>query len=186
MAIPPKNTVPATLAAAALALLLGGAGCVMEQNYDARVTTADGETIDVPMAVHDVSVTDGVVKVLRLQYLPVALPDGTKRLQIGCEAVFLGGSRPASIVVTDVTEAPIMTVFDDRAPKMALGNHWVGLTAPLGPSDDLIRWMSDIDNSIRIYRCRFTLADGSTHLLTVPVIIPGVLKAVIRARFSDK
>jgi hypothetical protein len=179
-----NKTAPATLASAALALLLGAAGCTVEQNYDAKITTAEGDTVLVPMAVHDTSVSDGVVKVQRFQYLPVTLPDGAKELQIGCEAVFTGNARPASIVVTDVTEAPILTVFDDRAPKMALGNHWVGLTAPLGPSDDLISFLSDIDNSIRIYRCRFTLTDGSTHVLSVPVIMPGVLKAVIRSRLT--
>ncbi len=185
MAIHPKNTSPAALGALA-ALIIAGAGCTMEQNYDAKVTTADGDTVLVPMAVHDLSVTDGVVKVDRLQYLPMTLPDGTNRLQIGCEAIFEKGATPTSIVIRDVTEEPIMTVIDDRAPKMALGNHWVGLTGPLGESDDLIKFLSDIDNSIRIYKCRFILADGSTHLLTVPVIVPGVLKAVIRARFNGK
>jgi hypothetical protein len=175
------NRIPA---AAALLVLLGASGCVMDQSYDARVTTAEGEVIDVPMTPHPIDVSDGVVRVFLFQFAPVTLPDGAKRLAIKCEAGFAGGARPASILVRDITEAPVMTVFDVRDPVLADGKNWIDETAALGPSDDLIRFMANIDNSIRIYRFTFTLVGGSVHVLTVPIIVPGILKEVIEKSFS--
>src|SRR5208282_2903000 len=148
------------LAAASLALFLGASGCVVEQNYDARVTTADGEVIDVPLAPHPVNVTVGVVTVFLFQYAPISLPDGAKRLEIKFDAGFTRDAKPARIVVRDITEAPIMTLADEGAPTLD-GLVWRGKTAPLGPSDDFIRFMTNIDNSIRVYRFTFTMVDGS-------------------------
>jgi hypothetical protein len=156
----------------------------MEQSYDARVTTAEGEVIDVPMTPHPVNVSDGVVRVFLFQFAPITLPDGAKRLEIKCNAEFIGGAKPESIVARDITEAPIMTLFDVRSPPLEQGRVWMGKTPPLGPSDDLIRFMGNIDNSIRIYRFTFTLSDGSVHVLTVPIIVPGILKEVIEKNFS--
>jgi hypothetical protein len=173
-----------TLAAAALAALLVASGCLMEQNYDARVTTAEGEVIDVPLAPHPIDVTDGVVRVYMFQYAPMTTSDGLKRLEIECEAGFYNGAKPARVLVRDISEAPIMTVFDERNPTLVQGKVWLGKTGPLGPSDDLLKFMANIDNSIRIYRFTFTLVDGSVHVLTVPVIVPGFLKEAIVKGFT--
>jgi hypothetical protein len=172
------------LAAASLAVLLGVSGCVMEQNYDARVTTADGEVIDVPLAPHPVNVTDGVVTVFLFQYVPTKLPDGAKRVVIRFDAGFTKGVKPASIVVRDISEAPIMTIVDDRAPILN-GFVWQGKTEPLGPSDDFIKFMTNIDNSIRVYRFTFTMVDGSVHVLTLPIMVPGFLKEAIEKNISS-
>jgi hypothetical protein len=171
------------LVAASLAALLGASGCVVEQNYDARVTTADGEVIDVPLAPHPVNVTDGVVTVFLFQYAPVTLPDGAKRLEIKFDAGFKNGAKPAAIVVRDVSEAPVMTLVDVRDPALD-GFVWRGKTAPLGPADDFIKFMTNIDNSIRVYRFTFTLVDGSVHVLTLPIMVPGFLKEGIEKNLS--
>jgi hypothetical protein len=184
MDLNPKKRLPFALAIAAVVALFAVNGCLMEGSYDVQVTTAEGDVVDVPMAPHPVHVSDGVVTVDLFQYGPVTLPDGANRLEIRCQAEFSGGSRPASVLVRDVTEAPIITILDDRAPAMAQGNRWTGTTRPLGPADDEIRWMANIDNSIRIYRFTFTLADRSVHVLTLPVIVPSMLKDIFRARFS--
>jgi hypothetical protein len=171
------------LVAASIAAFLGASGCVMEQNYDARVTTAEGEVIDVPLAPHPLNVTDGVVTVFLFQYTPVVLVDGAKRLEIRFDAGFTKGYKPARVLVRDISEAPIMTILDDRAPKLD-GYVWRGKTGSLGAGDDFIKFMTNIDNSIRIYRFTFTLVDGSVHVLTVPVMVPGYLKEVIEKGFS--
>jgi hypothetical protein len=172
------------LVAASLAAFLGASGCVMEQNYDARVTTADGEVIDVPLAPHPLNVTDGEVTVFLFQYTPVVLPDGAKRMEIRFDAGFTKGFKPKSIVVRDISEAPIMTLVDDRAPTLD-GYVWKGKTVPLGPSDDFIKFMTNIDNSIRVYRFTVTLTDGSVHVLTVPIMVPGFLKESIIKSLSS-
>jgi hypothetical protein len=184
MDLNPKKRLPQAAACAAVAALFACAGCLMEGVYDVQVTTAEGDVVDVPMTPSPIHISDGVVTVDLFQYAPVTLPDGTNRLDIRCQAVFSGNARPSSVLVRDVTEAPIITVIDDSAPALAKGNRWSGMTRPLGPADDEIRWMANIDNSIRIYRFTFTLADRSVHVLSVPVIVPAVLKDVFRARFS--
>jgi len=169
---------------AALVALLGAPGCVMEQNYDARVTTADGEVIDVPLAPHPVNVTDGVVTVFLFQYVPTKLPDGAKRVVIRFDAGFTKGATPARIVVSDISEDPIMTLVDDRAPTLD-GFVWQGKTSPLGTADDFIKFMTNIDNSIRVYRFTFTLKDGSVHVLTLPIMVPGFLKEAIEKTLTS-
>jgi hypothetical protein len=168
----------------ALAALLGASGCVMEQNYDARITTAEGEVIDVPLGPHPVHVTDGVVTVFLFQYAPVTLPDGAKRVAIKFDAGFAVGAKPARIVVRDITDAPIMTLVDERDPPLD-GTVWVGKTAPLGPGDDFIRFMTNIDDGYRIYRFTFTLKDGSVHVLTLPIMVPGFLKEAIEKNLTS-
>jgi hypothetical protein len=184
MDLNPKKCLPLALALAALGALFAGAGCLMEGTYDAAVTTAEGDVVDVPMTPHPIHTSDGVVTVDLFQYAPVTLPDGTNRLDIKCQAEFSGGARPVSALVRDVTEDPIITVIDDRSPALAAGGRWTATTRPLGPTDDDIRWVANIDNSIRIYRFTFTLADRSVHVLTVPVIVPAMLKDIFRARFA--
>jgi hypothetical protein len=171
------------LVAASLVAFLGASGCVMEQNYDARVTTAEGEVIEVPLAPHPVNETDGVVTLFLFQYAPMTLPDGTKRLEIKFDAGFVKGAQPARIVVRDISEAPIMTILDDRSPAMD-GAVWRGKTVPLGAADDALKFMTNIDNSIRIYRFTFTLVDGSVHVLTLPIMVPGYLKEAIEKGFT--
>jgi hypothetical protein len=173
----------AILVAASLAALAGVSGCVMEQHFDARVTTADGEVIDVPLPQGKLNVTDGAVTVFLFQYTPVVLPDGAKRMEIRFDAGFTKGFKPKSIVVRDISEAPIMTLVDDRAPALN-GYVWQGKTVPLGPSDDIIKFMANIDNSIRIYRFTITMVDDSVHVLTVPIMVPGFLKEAIEKGFS--
>jgi hypothetical protein len=184
MATTPEKLASMALAGAALAAVLCAAGCVMQPTYDVAITTAEGDVVDVPMTPSPIDVSDGVVRVDLFQYAPTTLTDGTNRLQIRCQAEFSCGARPTAIVVRDVTDAPIITLFDVRKPDLVAGNRWIGATPNLGPSDDAIRWVANIDNSIRIYRFAFTLADGSVHVLTVPVIVPAVLKDLIRKRFG--
>jgi hypothetical protein len=184
MDLNPKRCLPLALALAALGALFAGSGCLMEGTYDAAVTTAEGDVVDVPMSPHPIHTSDGVVTVDLFQYAPVTLPDGTNRLDIKCQAEFSGGSRPVSALLRDVTEDPIITVIDDRSPSLAAGGRWTATTRPLGPTDDDIRWMANIDNSIRIYRFTFTLVDGSVHVLTLPIMVPGYLKEAIEKSFT--
>jgi hypothetical protein len=187
MAMRTPKIVSRTLVVASLAAMLGAAGCLMQANYDARVTTADGEVIDVPLAMSKLDITDGVVAVNRFQFIPTTMADGQKGLQVSTEAVFSGGALPTSIVVKDVTEAPIMPIIDDRDPKMVKGTHWIGTTPVYRPSDDNIyKWMLNLDNSIRIYRFTIKLADQSTHVLNVPMMLTGDMKSAMMSQYGFK
>jgi hypothetical protein len=165
-----------TLACVGLAILMLPAGCAMHPTWDATATTADGVVVDVPVASFKTDVTDDVVEVVKLQFLPLTGKDGNKRLAVIFEAVFHGGTKPTSIVITDVTEAPILQVFGDYSPKLAANSHWTGATEPLNPTNNLLKFLTNIDNSIRIYRFTVKLTDGTTHVLNVPILVPGFYK----------
>jgi hypothetical protein len=165
-----------TLASAALALLMLPAGCLMHPTWDATATTADGVVVDVPVGSFKVDVTDEVVEVVKLQFLPLTNKDGSKRLAVIFEVVFHGGAKPVSIVINDVTEAPILQVFGDYSPKVLANGHWTGATAPLNPTNNLLKFLTNIDNSIRIYRFIVKLTDGTSHVLNVPILVPGFYK----------
>lgn len=182
--MPPPLCASRALAGAALLALLGAAGCAVGGSFDSRITTAEGDVVDVPLTLKPVDISDGTVRVNFFEYVPAVLTDGTNRLRIRCAADISGGVRPSEVLVRDVTDAPIITLFDDRAPALLGGKRWTAQTAPLGPSDDIIRWLADIETSIRIYRFTFTFADGSVRVLTVPVIIPAALKEAMRKKIS--
>jgi hypothetical protein len=165
-----------TLAAAAFSSLLLAGGCMMQPTIDATATTEDGVVVDVPLSNAKIDVTDDVVEVIKLQFLPLTRKEGDKRLAVIFEMVFHDGAKPTSIVVTDVSEAPVLTVFGDYSPKLTANNHWMGVTEPLNPSNALLKFLSNIDNSIRIYRFTTKLADGSKHVLNVPIMVPGFYK----------
>jgi hypothetical protein len=165
-----------TLACVGLAAVLLPAGCLMHPTWDATATTADGVVVDVPVGSFKIDVTDEVVEVVKLQFLPLTKKDGSKRLAVIFEVVFHGGAKPKSIEITDVTEAPILQVFGDYSPKLAANGHWTAATAPLSPSNNLLKFLTNIDNSIRIYRFKAKLEDGTTHVLNVPILVPGFYK----------
>jgi hypothetical protein len=148
----------------------------MHPTWDATATTADGVVVDVPVGSCKIDVTDEVVEVVKLQFLPLTKKDGSKRLAVIFEVVFHGGAKPKSIEITDVTEAPILQVFGDYSPKLAANGHWTAATEPLSPSNNLLKFLTNIDNSIRIYRFKAKLEDGTTHVLNVPILVPGFYK----------
>jgi hypothetical protein len=165
-----------TQVAAALASLALPAGCLMHPTWDATATTADGVVVDVPVSSFKIDVTDDVVEVIKLQFLPLTAKDGAKRLALIFEVVFHGGAKPKSIVITDVTESPILQVFGDYSPKLLANGHLLGATEPLSPSNGLLKFLTNIDNSIRLYRFTVKLEDGTTHVLNVPILVPGFYK----------
>jgi hypothetical protein len=167
------------LVVVALASIMLPAGCLMHPTWDATATTADGVVVEMPVSSFKIDVTDDVVEVVKLQFLPLTGKDGAKRLALIFEAVFHGGAKPTSIVITDVTEAPILTVYGDYSPKLLENNHWRGATEPLNPSNALLKFLTNIDNSIRLYRFTVKLTDGTTHVLNVPMLVPGFYKEFI-------
>jgi hypothetical protein len=160
---------------ASASLILAG-GCLMQPTWDATATTEDGVVVNVPLSNSKTDVIDGDVEVNLLQFLPLTGKDGNKRLSVIFQVMFHHGAKPSSIVVTDVTEAPVLTVFGDYSPKLDAKGLWRGATEPLSPSNALLKFLTNIDNSIRIYRFTVKLADGTVQKLNVPMLVPGFYK----------
>jgi hypothetical protein len=168
---------PRFLLAAAFASLVMAAGCLMQPTWDATATTEDGVVVNVPLSNSKTDVVEGDVEVNLLQFLPLTGKDGNKRLSVVFQMVFHHGAKPSSIIVTDVTESPVLTVYGDYSPKIGdKTGIWRGATEPLSPSNALLKFLTNIDNSIRIYRFTVKLTDGSTEKLNVPMLVPGFYK----------
>jgi hypothetical protein len=166
------------------AALLGLAGCVVQQDVSVRVTTADGKVIDLPLTTAPTPVTDGVVTVQSLQIAPwdVDKEKGkAKTLAFTFVVQFKEGTAPARIDIEDVTEAPILPIFEDRNPKIVKNNLWGAVSSPVGPHDEHVNWLLTLDNSVRVYRFTVKLADGSVHVLYKPIFLSAPMKNYIRS-----
>jgi len=171
------------LAGAVSAAALGAAGCLMQASYSANVTTADGAQIEVPLSREAVVVDDGAVGVKSFRFEPVAV-EGGKGLAFGFELEFHPGVKPVSIVVDDVSDQPILSVYADNAPAFAKKDIWRALSPPHGAADPLVGWLSTLDNTVKVYRFTVKLSDGTTHVLRYPIFAPAQMKAIMRANLG--
>ena len=183
---PPIRRGPAAgvLAGALAIALLGLAGCVLQQDVAARVTTVDGQVVDLPLTTLPTPVGDGVVTVQSLQIAPWDIDKEkgkAKTLAFTFVVQFAEGSKPAVITIEDVTEAPILPIFEDRAPKTVKNNLWGAVSSPIGPHDAHVNWLLTLDNSIRVYRFTVKLADGTTHVLYKAIFLSAPMKNYIRS-----
>jgi hypothetical protein len=165
-------------------LSLGVAGCLMQASYSAMITTADGSTVEAPLGDTKMDVGDGTVTVNRFQYVPQLLPDKSKGMVMTFEAVFKEGVKPVSIIVEDITEAPILPVLNETKPKLTKDAHWVGVTTAKHADDVTFEWMLNLDNSVRVYRFTIDATDGKVHVLRVPVFVPGQMKYFVRSQLG--
>jgi hypothetical protein len=175
---------PGVLTGALAAALLGLAGCVVRPDVSIRVTTADNKVIDLPLTTAPVPVGDGVVTVQSLQVSPWEIDKAVgkaKTLDFTFVVQFQAGSAPARIIIEDVTEAPIMPIFEDKDPKLVKNNLWGAVTSPINPHDEHINWLLTLDNSVRVYRFTVKMKDGSTHVVYKPVYLSAQMKNFIRS-----
>ena len=172
------------LAGALAAALLGVAGCVVRPDVSVRVTTADNKVVDLPLTTAPGPVGDGVVTVQSLQVSPwdVDKEKGkAKTLAFTFVVQFQAGSVPARISIEDVTEAPILPIFEDKDPKLVKNNMWGAVSSPVNPHDEHVNWLLTLDNTVRVYRFTVTLKDGSTHVVYKPIYLSAQMKNFIRS-----
>src|ERR1022692_895827 len=165
-----------SLPGALAAVSLGVTGCLIQGNYSAKVTTADGVQIDVPLSREPVVVDDGTVSVtadgvqidVPLSREPVVVDDGTvsvkkflfqplpmdkgKGLALAFMLEFKQGAKPVAIQVDDISDTPILSVHTDNAPALSNKNMWSAGTPPRGSADDLVKWIMTLENTVKAYR----------------------------------
>jgi len=178
------------LAAAAALLLLGLAlgGCNMSPDVAASVTIADGTKVNVPVgAAANAPVDDGTVFIEVLQFAPWDMgKDKPRAVVFNFVIKFEKGAAPTSVKVEDVTEDPIEEIYNDEHAHLMKKNIWGGTTRPFAPQDEHVKWILTLDNNIRIYRFTVKLADGTTHQLMKPVMVPAFMKDFIRTQLGLK
>ena len=170
------------------ALSLAAGGCLMNADYSVTVTTADGVTLEVPLSSKPVmgpSASDDAVEVKNFQFLPMKTAD-SKTMGYAFELRFKGASRPALIVVEDISEEPIKDLLTDNSPKLVKNNLWHSLTRGYNPNEERLNWVLSLDNGVRTYRFTVTMTDKSVHVLRVPIFVPGSIKALFRAELGVK
>jgi hypothetical protein len=174
--------IAAALACAALFLT----GCQMQPDVAMSVTTADGQKLEVPFNSAPAPVTDGVVTINSIQFAPweIDADKKAKTLAFSFLIQFAPGSVPATILIEDDTEMPILQIFEDLNPHIIKNNLWAAVSRPFAPSDEHVNWVLNLDNNVRVYRVTVRLKDGTTHVLLKPVLIPSGMKAFMQKRLE--
>ena len=184
---PFKNPIRASLIPVLASLLLAASGCLMQPNVSVRVTVADGSTMDVPLTQAPAPVTDGVVTVKNFQFAPWDMgKDKPKAITFTFVVGFAEGAEPASVVVDDFTEQPILEIFADKNAHVVKDHLWGAVTLPFAPQDEHVKWVLNLDNNVRVYRFTIKLRDGTTHVLLRPIFVPAQMKDFMRTQLGVK
>jgi hypothetical protein len=96
------------------------------------------------------------------------------------------GDVPRRITIDDVTETDEKPVnwVDDNHPQLKDG-HWESRGRLIGFDDSAVRWMLELDPSIRIYRVTIVNGDGSTDVIYDAALYPAVLKEYFKKQVDD-
>jgi len=84
------------------------------------------------------------------------------------------------ITIDDQGEDPPRLLVDDYDPKMSSTGQWKLTTPVLDLKDSGLEWITQLDDTIRVYRFTVVLADGSKVVLRQPAMYPVIEKALIR------
>jgi hypothetical protein len=174
------------LAVSLAALSLAASGCLMQPSYSIKVTTAEGIEMEVPLTAKvDINVSDDVIAVKNFRYVPLS-KGSEKALGYYFELQFKHGAKPVSVVIDDVSEAPILNLVTDTAPKLVRTDSWEGTSGPYNTADSHVTWLATLDNGVRVYRITAKLPDGTTDVLRLPILMPSNTKAIFRAELGIK
>lgn len=177
---PASRGLPCALAVLSLAF----AGCLMQQSsFSAKITTADGELLDVPLTIAKQDVHDDAMSVKNFQFAPWKMEDG-KGVAFAFQLQMRNGAKPVAVSVDDVTDAPILSIITDNAPVLTKDNVWNNVSPPHHPVDEYAKWMLTLENSVRVYRFTVKLADGTTHVLWYPIFVPTNMKSFMRGQLG--
>lgn len=103
----------------------------------------------------------------------------------GFQMVVKKDGAPRRVIVDDVSDDSPVRVLDDEKPVVR--NHlWQKSTRTLGPADDEIKWIYQIDDSYRVFHFTIVTADGKTEELYQASYYPGFVKLFIRRGLGIK
>jgi hypothetical protein len=162
---------------------IGAAGCLLQASFAAKVTTADGVEIEVPLSTAVTEISDGPVKIKNFRFMPMKMEVGNG-IVFAFQLNFEQGAKPASITVDDITDDPILNVYNDNAPVLTKGNNWNAVSHAHSPADEYAKWLMTLDNTVKVYRFTVKMADGTTRILRYPVFVPAQLKKFVRAQLG--
>jgi hypothetical protein len=185
---PPTATVPVSMALAGVlaAFCVSITGCSLQPSFSVKITTADDVTMEVPLSRNtDINTGDDAVDVKVFRFVPLS-KDTMRALGYYFALKFKNGAQPTSVVIDDVSEAPIENIVADKAPKVEPDGKWAGASRAFEAEDPHVSWVDTLDNGIRVFRITAVLKDGTTHVLRLPIPMPAGTKAVFRAELGIK
>jgi hypothetical protein len=164
------------LAPIALAALAGCAVPMTSSNTNV-VPLANGEKMEMSVTAGGIATVSGEgVHIVQANLMPTA---DKKHVVYAFEVTVKEGLVAKHVTIEDMTEDPVRLVVDDPDPRLTNG-HWKFTTPPLDPKQPGVEWITQLDDTIRVFRFTVTLADGHQVVLRQPWIYPIYLKSIIR------
>lgn len=96
-----------------------------------------------------------------------------------------GGKTLQSVKVEDVSEAVPVLLVEEAQPKVVAG-VWGAKSRQFTADEASLKWVTYVNDSVRIYRFTLTLTDGRKVVLHQPSMVPGWVKMTIRGMFGEK
>jgi hypothetical protein len=174
MQLPPRFF---QLAPIALAASLAGCAVPMTSSNSYIVPLANGDKMEMSVVAGGIALqSGGGIHIVQASLAPMA---DKKHVAYVFEVTVKDGLVLKHVTVEDMTEDPVRVLADDPGPRVTAG-HWKFTTPALDPKDPGTVWITQLDDTIRVFRFTLTLADGHQVVLKQPSMYPIVLKSIIR------
>lgn len=137
-------------------IMLGLAGCA-SPGIQVRLLVSSGEKIVVNMPQGTVVGND--VKEVEIKAASFLTNPEKKQGIYAFGFNLMANAALKSVKVEDVTDSKAITMVEDNDPKLQ-GVAWTYTSPPFSPDDKSLRWLHEIDESLRVYCFWITLSDG--------------------------
>ena len=158
------------------------AGCATGE-YSLVATVSGGAKVRVPIGRGGpVSVEEDGVRIVGLGLRP----DADKK-KVLYSFIFSDARSRAlkNVKVEDISDETPFLLVDDTAPQLVKG-RWLGDSPAFAADDSYLKWVFQVDNSMRVIRFTITFADGHTLVINQGSAYPDFMKSVIRHMFGEK
>lgn len=169
----------AILVVALIGTAMAGGGCASGgYTYVARIST--GERLEFPLEKGMPPLAKaGDIEVTGAAALPTKNAD-ERTLSYAFGFKIGSGVAPKSVVIEDVTDAAPVLVVEDLSPQLE-GTQWRHIKGPLDGNAPELAWLGHLGDTMRVYRFTITKADGKKVVLHQGWMVPGWMKAAMRA-----
>jgi len=87
------------------------------------------------------------------------------------------------VKVEDVSDDTPFPLLEDAAPQVDKG-HWHGTSRSFAAGDEYLKWIYQVDNSLRVYRFTVKFTDGHELVIHQGSTFPNFMKSAIRHMFG--
>jgi hypothetical protein len=95
------------------------------------------------------------------------------------------GRALQSVRVEDISDAKPLLLLEEAMPTSNQG-LWRGVSRPVSPGEEGLKWIYSIDNTVRVFRFTIVTADGRSVVANQGALFPNVFKIPARQAFGEK